>query len=476
MPISDKERSQKFQEKYQAVLSGLLKEDDNKYCADCDAKGPRWASWNLGIFVCIRCAGIHRNLGVHISRVKSVNLDQWTAEQIASMQAMGNAKSRSIYEQNLPDTFRRSQTDSAMEQFIRNKYENKKWIAKEWTQPPITVSSDLQIDDSKDRRKVKTNVVNLDSTFNSMKLDSSSSRVKKSSPKQSTKVPEPVVKKNEASLLDLENTTDVFATTNPAPQSENQLDLFNLGPVIDSSNSNDTTGNNSLFSSDFYVTPSTNPSTVDVLDKGSASNQPEKASLNNSKPSENNDFQDLIMGTSNTTTNNVSSTAAPATGNKNLDKNSIMALFGQTNKMPTTNNFNQPSAVNNNNMFPANNNVNLNTPNLMNNNGMFNSSMTTPTNGNNTFGAMNSVPQSTNNNLNFMNSTTNNQNFQMQQMNIFGQNPYGAPVNNSTSSNSMDLFGLSNSSSFTNTGSNQFNSNQSTLPNIGNTLSTDLWQ
>ena len=46
------------------------------------SSGPRWASWNLGVFICIRCAGIHRNLGVHISRVKSVNLDQWTSEQI----------------------------------------------------------------------------------------------------------------------------------------------------------------------------------------------------------------------------------------------------------------------------------------------------------------------------------------------------------------------------------------------------------
>lgn len=45
--------------------------------------GPRWASWNLGIFLCIRCAGIHRNLGVHISRVKSVNLDTWTPQQVA---------------------------------------------------------------------------------------------------------------------------------------------------------------------------------------------------------------------------------------------------------------------------------------------------------------------------------------------------------------------------------------------------------
>lgn len=59
------------------------------------------------------------------------------------MQSIGNAKSRSIYEANIPETFRRSQTDSAMEQFIRSKYEQKKWIAKEWTQPTITVSSDV---------------------------------------------------------------------------------------------------------------------------------------------------------------------------------------------------------------------------------------------------------------------------------------------------------------------------------------------
>ncbi|XP_014402840.1 PREDICTED: stromal membrane-associated protein 1 isoform X6 [Myotis brandtii] len=47
-----------------------------------NCQSPRWASWNIGVFICIRCAGIHRNLGVHISRVKSVNLDQWTPEQI----------------------------------------------------------------------------------------------------------------------------------------------------------------------------------------------------------------------------------------------------------------------------------------------------------------------------------------------------------------------------------------------------------
>ncbi|XP_029427063.1 stromal membrane-associated protein 2 [Rhinatrema bivittatum] len=115
-------------DRYQAVLSSLLQQEENKYCADCRAKGPRWASWNIGVFVCIRCAGIHRNLGVHISRVKSVNLDQWTQEQIQCMQEMGNAKANRLYEAHLPESFRHPQMDQAAEAFIRDKYEKKKYM------------------------------------------------------------------------------------------------------------------------------------------------------------------------------------------------------------------------------------------------------------------------------------------------------------------------------------------------------------
>ncbi|XP_050806786.1 stromal membrane-associated protein 1 isoform X2 [Gopherus flavomarginatus] len=97
---------------------------------DGACSGPRWASWNTGVFICIRCAGIHRNLGVHISRVKSVNLDQWTPEQIQCMQDMGNTKARILYEANLPENFRRPQTDQAVEFFIRDKYEKKKYYDK----------------------------------------------------------------------------------------------------------------------------------------------------------------------------------------------------------------------------------------------------------------------------------------------------------------------------------------------------------
>ncbi len=131
MASRSKGSTAKLHEKHQVVLANLLREEDNKYCADCHAKGPRWASWNLGVFVCIRCAGIHRNLGVHISRMKSVNLDAWTPEQIDSIQKGGNKNAREIYEANLPANFRRPQDDYAVEVFIRSKYERKLYVDKQ---------------------------------------------------------------------------------------------------------------------------------------------------------------------------------------------------------------------------------------------------------------------------------------------------------------------------------------------------------
>ncbi|XP_016940841.3 stromal membrane-associated protein 2 [Drosophila suzukii] len=150
------QRTKLIQEKCQTLLTQMLRDEDNKYCVDCDAKGPRWASWNLGMFLCIRCAGIHRNLGVHISRVKSVNLDTWTPEQVISLQQMGNSRARAVYEAQLPDGFRRPQTDTALENFIRAKYEHKKYLAREWVPPsPPKVDWAKEIDEELERQKRK---------------------------------------------------------------------------------------------------------------------------------------------------------------------------------------------------------------------------------------------------------------------------------------------------------------------------------
>ncbi|GMT05821.1 hypothetical protein PENTCL1PPCAC_27995, partial [Pristionchus entomophagus] len=127
-------------DRLQGLVLALLREEENKYCADCDGKQPRWASWNLGVFICIRCAGIHRNLGVHVSKVKSVNLDSWTAEQCQSMRVMGNAKAKAVYEADLPEHFRRPQTDQQLESFIRAKYEHKRYMLRDWVAPRVDIS------------------------------------------------------------------------------------------------------------------------------------------------------------------------------------------------------------------------------------------------------------------------------------------------------------------------------------------------
>ncbi|XP_076673592.1 centaurin gamma 1A isoform X3 [Andrena cerasifolii] len=51
----------------------------NEACVDCGAPNPDWASLNLGVLVCIECSGIHRNLGSHISKVRSLDLDDWSS-------------------------------------------------------------------------------------------------------------------------------------------------------------------------------------------------------------------------------------------------------------------------------------------------------------------------------------------------------------------------------------------------------------
>ena len=77
------------QAKLRKRLENLFKIPANQMCVDCNKRGPRWASANLGVFVCIECSGIHRNLGVHISFVRSVNLDSWTEKQVLVMEEWG---------------------------------------------------------------------------------------------------------------------------------------------------------------------------------------------------------------------------------------------------------------------------------------------------------------------------------------------------------------------------------------------------
>ncbi|CAL8145974.1 unnamed protein product [Prunus armeniaca] len=119
--------SKELNARHRKILEGLLKQPGNRECADCKTKAPRWASVNLGIFICMQCSGIHRSLGVHISKVRSATLDTWLPEQVAFIQSMGNEKSNRFWEAELPPNYDRV----GIENFIRAKYEHKKWVPKD---------------------------------------------------------------------------------------------------------------------------------------------------------------------------------------------------------------------------------------------------------------------------------------------------------------------------------------------------------
>ncbi|XP_056340163.1 arf-GAP with GTPase, ANK repeat and PH domain-containing protein 3 isoform X1 [Oenanthe melanoleuca] len=103
----------------------------NSFCVDCDAPNPDWASLNLGALMCIECSGIHRNLGTHLSRVRSLDLDDWPSELLMVMTAIGNALANAVWE-GVVEGYPKPTPESSREEkelWIRAKYEQKLFLA-----------------------------------------------------------------------------------------------------------------------------------------------------------------------------------------------------------------------------------------------------------------------------------------------------------------------------------------------------------
>uniref|UniRef100_A0A6Q2XXL7 ArfGAP with dual PH domains 2 n=1 Tax=Esox lucius TaxID=8010 RepID=A0A6Q2XXL7_ESOLU len=116
-------------ERNKKILLDMVKQPSNDHCADCGAPDPDWASYRLGVFVCVNCSGTHRDLP-DISRIKSIHLDFWDDSLVEFMKTKGNAASNAFFEKCVPAYYYRPQQHDCVilkDQWIRAKYERREF-------------------------------------------------------------------------------------------------------------------------------------------------------------------------------------------------------------------------------------------------------------------------------------------------------------------------------------------------------------
>ncbi|KAN0016147.1 hypothetical protein ACTFIU_006102 [Dictyostelium citrinum] len=81
-------------------FSKFINKTENKECFDCHARGPTWASIPFGVFICFDCSSIHRNMGTHITFVRSIKLDRWKMSQLKYMELGGNQVAKQYFQEH----------------------------------------------------------------------------------------------------------------------------------------------------------------------------------------------------------------------------------------------------------------------------------------------------------------------------------------------------------------------------------------
>jgi len=126
------EMIQRMDKQNHAEIKRLRSLPENRECAECRAAPTTWASVSLGVFVCMRCSQVHRNLGAHISKVKScMGTYLWCPDELERMRTIGNARAAALYSHSRPAGMEKPAADcgfAEVDAFARAKYEEKRWI------------------------------------------------------------------------------------------------------------------------------------------------------------------------------------------------------------------------------------------------------------------------------------------------------------------------------------------------------------
>ncbi|XP_052403858.1 arf-GAP with SH3 domain, ANK repeat and PH domain-containing protein 1 isoform X2 [Carassius gibelio] len=127
-----------------AIIEDVLRMPGNEVCCDCGAPEPKWLSTNLGILTCIECSGIHREMGVHISRIQSMELDKLGTSELLLAKNVGNSSFNEILEGNLPNPSPKPTPSSDMTE--RKEYINAKYVEHRFARRTATTATARQGD------------------------------------------------------------------------------------------------------------------------------------------------------------------------------------------------------------------------------------------------------------------------------------------------------------------------------------------
>ena len=414
------------------VFNELLKKPENKYCADCKKTTPTWASVNLGVFVCINCSGCHREIGVHITKIRSTNLDVWPKDILNNFKLINNQIANKYWECKLKNfDFKKIQNDKyKLVEFIRNKYEYKKWVDPNKKMDPMTLIMKGKIKKYKSLYCPSEGEEEEEEEENEKKIN------------KTKKIKKDKNIKNAKSDDDEEEEDD---NQDSSDKNEN-----NNNKVI-----NNIVNNNKINENNLQQHDSKNKNEDMLLDLNMNNNdmnnfnsQQNLLNLNNN--TKNNDIMDLFNSgnNQNNMNKNINTYFSPQPMRPGGIDNIFQQMPNNTKLNLQKNNINF-GFTNNNNMFNnGNNSNNLQNMNNMNNNNMFNINYGLNNNFNNMNNNLNNL-----NNFNFNNNLSNNNINNKDNKNLQNNNNVSGTIPNKKIEFNMEYFNKNMETKKSNTGS-----------------------
>jgi ADP-ribosylation factor GTPase-activating protein 1 len=130
----------------------ILNQEGNSVCVDCGSEKPKWASMNNGVFLCLKCAGIHRGFGMSISLIRSLQIDSWTEKQLLYLTKGGNKNFKNnLSEFNIAETAAldikyKSKAADYYRKYLKNEVDREgdpNYVPTQIVKPDIEVAMDI---------------------------------------------------------------------------------------------------------------------------------------------------------------------------------------------------------------------------------------------------------------------------------------------------------------------------------------------